>query len=419
MNINIKNNRKFKVAFFSTSEFGDHVFKYLLDNSGKDFDIKYVVSSYPKPRGRGMKVKDLEFANIAKENNVEVIYCDNKKELSEKLKKWHDKNGKIDFGIVVDFAYIIEPEVFNLVDFYFINIHPSILPLYRGPSPIQYSLLHNDLFSGVTIQKMEKRVDTGDILIQKIIPLDEGEDFNSLYEKLRIVSIIALNDFFMNIENIIPIKQPEEYVINSKKILKKDKNISFNLKANIISGKINAFSRWPKVKVFFENEQLILLNSFFKISENADVINSKSDHSKNGRIVDIKDIELKKFVFDLDLYKYENYLDENKNFNESNLNIITLDTFGNKYNKKYNRNNLIDEKIFKILLKTKNSFELSNFMGNKFNFKWKIVKKKSIVVKCDGGFLYVLKLQKSGKKKLEVDEFLRGFKKISIGKSFS
>lgn len=405
--------KKLNLAFYSTSEFGDPILEYLL----KNHNVKYVVSSYPKPRGRGQKIKDLEFVKLAKQNNIDIIYVNGKKELTQKLEKWHLENGKIDFAVVVDFAYIIETKVFDFAQYYFINIHPSILPKYRGPSPIQFTLLNNEYITGVTIQKMEKKVDVGDILIQKIIPIDQDEEFNTLYDKLKKISVIAIKDFLENFDRINAVKQNEIFCSYSRKIEKNDAKINFNENVNIINGKIKAFSRWPKVKVSYENDQLILLNSTLNYNDenNLDEIYNLKKDIKYGEIVAIDDIGIKKYDFD-----------------GKDINILTLNTF-NRTNSELNSNfeivnNSNSNNIFKIkekligietynmIINDKNKNKVFEFVKN--NFQCKIVKKKAIIVKCKDGYLNIIKLQKLGKKKLEVRDFLLGYRKIDIGKKF-
>jgi|YNPMSStandDraft_1061717.scaffolds.fasta_scaffold01723_5 methionyl-tRNA formyltransferase len=266
--------KKYKIGFFSTSEFGEYVFDYLL----KNHIIEFVLTSTPKPKGRGYKITNLSFVDKALINNIKVFFIDKKKDIREKLTDYFNEKNKIDYAVVVDFAYIIDEDIFQIAKNYFINIHPSLLPLYRGASPIQYTLLNNERITGITIQKMVKECDAGDILCSKTIDINPFENFNLLYDRLRFLSTETIEYFFYNLPHIKPIPQKEELATYTKKITKEDSFFSFNEDAKLICGKINAFSRWPKVKAKIENEEIIFLNSFYE---------EKDYEGKIGQIIKI------------------------------------------------------------------------------------------------------------------------------------
>ncbi|MCX8057821.1 MAG: methionyl-tRNA formyltransferase [Spirochaetes bacterium] len=273
--------KKYKIGFFSTSEFGEEVFNYLL----KNHNIEFVLTTKPKPKGRGYKIENLPFVNKAIENKIKVIYIEKRKEIKESLEEYFQKDKKIDFGIVVDFAFILDEEIFKISKNYFINIHPSILPHYRGPSPIQYTLLNNEKITGVTLQKMTKDCDAGDILYiikTEILPF---ENFNLLYNRLKHISVEALSYFFYNISFIKAVPQNHNEATYTKKITKEDSKINFEMDAKIISGKINAFSKWPKVKVRLKEEEIIFLNSSYE---------EKDYDGVPGQIIKIENLNLEK-----------------------------------------------------------------------------------------------------------------------------
>lgn len=271
--------KKYKIGFFSTSEFGEYVFDYLL----KNHNVEFVLTTKPKPKGRGYKITNLSFVDKAIQNNIKVFFIEKGYEIKETLKNYFIKENKLDYAIVVDFAFIIEEEIFNISKNYFINIHPSLLPLYRGPSPIHYTLLNNEKTTGVTLIKMNKDCDAGDILYSIKTEILPFENFNLLYDKLKHISTEIIEYFFYNSSHIKPIPQNHSEATYTKKIKKEDAKISFDMDAKIICGKINAFSKWPKVKVKIENEEIIFLNSFFE---------EKNYEGKLGQIIKIDNIEI-------------------------------------------------------------------------------------------------------------------------------
>lgn len=155
-----------------------------------------------------------------------------------------------------------------------INLHASILPLYRGASPIQQSLLRGDLKTGITAMLMQEGLDCGDILKIEEIDILEDETQESLFNRLSVLASTLTLDILRNYKNYIPVKQDETKATYCKKIIKDDGKVVFN-NAREIYNKYRAYSLWPG----------IFLSSGLKLNK----ISLNEDESKNreGEILEI------------------------------------------------------------------------------------------------------------------------------------
>ena len=162
-----------KVLFLGSSQFSYIVLKELIDSG---VNIVGCITRIDKPEGRGHKLMESKVKSYAKEIGLPCFE-------SKKLKDEMDMVKKIDYDIslVASFGQILSSEFLDYRPS--INVHPSLLPKYRGPSPIQTALLNGDKFTGVTIMKVAQKVDSGDILMQEKIDLPQDLYYNQL-EKL-------------------------------------------------------------------------------------------------------------------------------------------------------------------------------------------------------------------------------------------
>lgn len=175
---------------------------------------------------------------------IETTRLDNK--LLEKV-----KNLKPDFLIVEDFGLILPKNLLKMPKYAPLNIHHSLLPKYRGPSPAPFAILNGDLISGVTIIKVAEKVDTGDILAQKEYQLAENETTDSLLIKLNelggelIISVIK--KYLEGKEN--PIPQDESKASYTKRFEKRDGYFDINnpLSQDMLDRMIRAYYPWPGV----------------------------------------------------------------------------------------------------------------------------------------------------------------------------
>lgn len=192
--------------------------------------------------------KDIPSVKELNKNNKTYYKVSTKEDLKLIIKREN-----ITHLIVADFGMIIDEEIFKIVD-NIINIHPSLLPKYRGPSPIVYPLLEGEYETGISIMKMIKRIDAGPIYIQEKIKIDDNDDEESLRKKLSLKSKELIEKFLPDIlKNKIEARPQNDENASYTKLLKKnDGLINWHESAERVSSKIRAFRNWPGSYTFIE-----------------------------------------------------------------------------------------------------------------------------------------------------------------------
>jgi methionyl-tRNA formyltransferase len=167
-----------------------------------------VITFSPKEFGRKKIIKSNPVEELAKQHNIEVMYADN---IAEPTFYDNLKAKRIDVGIVASFGKIIPKNVLKVFPFGLINIHPSLLPKHRGPTPIQSSLLDNNTATGTTIFIIDEFMDHGSIIGQISTQISLDDDFNTLKEKLGLLGAkLIVNLLPEYINGKISIKPQEE-----------------------------------------------------------------------------------------------------------------------------------------------------------------------------------------------------------------
>lgn len=225
-----------KILFFGTPKFAEIVLEGIMQKH----QIVGVVCQNDKPSGRGNKLKSPDIVTFAKNHNIPVFQF-------ERLKEHIDDFKKIDCDLFVTASYgKILPK--SLLDFRpCINVHPSLLPKYRGATPIQTALLNGDEVTGVTIMKTEVGMDDGDIYLQKEVEISPEEDYVSLSGRLAKISVQMLLQVLDEIQNGTAkrTKQDDSKATFVKMIEKADAELDFSQKTRDLVNKVRAFCGDP------------------------------------------------------------------------------------------------------------------------------------------------------------------------------
>ncbi len=300
------------ITFLGSGTLGVKLIHHLIKNYKKFYDNINVITKEDKLANRGYKPKPTAIKEYLIKNNlineVNLIEISSLKNLEE-LKKHQLLNllTNSDIAIVCDIGLIVPENFINLPKI-FINIHPSLLPFYRGPSPIEYAILNNEILTGITICLLSKEVDAGKIIIQKIIKIDYNDNSFSLKNKIiELVPKIFDKFFKMYKENKLTlIDQVNEIATYTKKINEQDLKINLNDEIKIIHNKVRAFypnayidNNSQRIKIqkteivynnIIENVKSIKYNPdfpFFKVINNRlFLINSKN------QLLEIKELQL-------------------------------------------------------------------------------------------------------------------------------
>ena len=259
-----------KIVFMGTPEFSVPTLDILIK---KKFNILKVYTQPPKKSKRGQKVNASPIEDFCKKNNVNF---DNPMNLNT-----HEvlKNFKLllpDVVVVVAYGQIISKVFLEVVKFGFINIHASLLPKWRGAAPIQRAIINGDKKVGLTIMKIQEKLDTGPILTSREIDLNQNETHGEIEKKLSLIGADLLIDTLTNIESSIS-KFTEQIHVDAtyaKKIDKNETKINWNLDANKVLAHIHGLSPRPGAWFNYKNERFKILRA--KIS---------SQNGKQGLII--------------------------------------------------------------------------------------------------------------------------------------
>ena len=262
-----------RVVFLGTPEIAKTCLESIV-KSGKH-EIIGVVTKIDKPAGRGNKLLETPVKTYAKSVGLDVYQFENFKQDGAKV----IRKLKPDVLVLVAFGVILSREVLDIA--LPINLHGSLLPLYRGPSPIQTAILRGEKETGITIMKMADEVDAGDILLQKKVKIEENDNSKTLFDKLAVVGGEALVEALDLIESgKAEFIQQEHKKATFTSILTKDNaRIDFADTAENVVNKIRAYNPNPVAYIIVEELRLKIYSAKVKPLE------LNLEDFKNGEIV--------------------------------------------------------------------------------------------------------------------------------------
>lgn len=245
-----------KVGFFGTPSLSASVLADLFEAS--DIEVTFVVTNPDKAVGRSEVLVPTPVKELALLHKIPVFtptrIRDNT-DLFDTLRSFD-----VEYFIVVAYGRILPQEVLDIPKKLCINIHGSILPKYRGASPIQSALLHGETETGVTIMKMSLGMDEGDILKIRTIPIAAHETSETLFEKFAEVSGPTLIATLHELEMGGITSLPQNYIEATycTKIEKEDGLVDWNLPAREIYHRWQAYTPWPGIYTMYEGKRLLL-----------------------------------------------------------------------------------------------------------------------------------------------------------------
>lgn len=249
---------KTKIILFATPEFAIPTLKALYADD--KYEIILVVTQPDKPQGRKQILTPSPIKILAQEYNLNVFQPINlkKEESIQYLKKFFP-----DLIIVVAYGKIISQEILDIPIHKSINIHPSLLPLYRGPSPIQTAILNGDKKTGVTIMIIDQLMDHGPILAQEEIILNPNDNAQDLHDQLAKKGANLLLKTIPKYlkKEIFPQEQNHRQATLSKILTREDGLINWQKKATEIFNQIRAFTPWPGAYTFLQDKRIKIIKA--------------------------------------------------------------------------------------------------------------------------------------------------------------
>ncbi len=248
-----------RIIFMGTSPFGAEMLKALVS---QEFLVVAVITKPNRPVGRGHKLKEPEVKKFAKQQGIPVYQPEKlDEEIIQEIKKLEPE-----LMIVAAYGKIIPPKLLDIPLRGTINVHPSLLPKFRGPSPVQNALLLGEKEIGITIMLLDEGMDSGAILAQEILKIKEKETISELMQRITPKAadlLIRAIPFWLS-GKIIPQKQDNSQATYCRIIKKTDGKIDWSGSARNIANAARAFEIWPGLYAFWENPPGVLRRVNFK-----------------------------------------------------------------------------------------------------------------------------------------------------------
>ena len=246
-----------KIGFAGTDTFSLDVLEPFFKGISCDVTLDIILTQPAKKKGRGNKRVDSDVFKFAKQKNIDVFAFSNFKELTENQKK---RLKYLDYIVVVSFGLIFTNEILSLPKYGCVNIHPSLLPRWRGAAPIQRAIEAGDLESGVCLMKMETGLDTGPVWRDLKVEIKSNDTSYSLQNKLSKASVNLLLLFFDKKTSTNDrkkfINQSKIGITYAKKIRPEEGRVNWRESSKIISDKARAFFPKPCLYSFIQGTRI-------------------------------------------------------------------------------------------------------------------------------------------------------------------
>ena len=237
-----------RIVFMGSPDIAVPAFRALAES----YNIAGVVTQPDRPAGRGKKLLAPAVKEAAIELGIPVLQPQKLREPGafELLSAWNP-----DLSVVMAFGQILRKNVLELPHFGCINVHASLLPRWRGASPIQSALLAGDSQTGVSIMKMDAGMDTGPVLATRNITIDPKDTAGSLSEKIALLGaeqlLLTLPGYLNG--SIFPVPQSEFGITYASLINKNDGLLDFSQSAEELERKVRAYNPWPSAYFYVDD----------------------------------------------------------------------------------------------------------------------------------------------------------------------
>jgi len=263
--------KNLKVVFMGTPTFSVPVLQKLIEST----NVVLVVSQPDREKDRKGNILPTQTKQVALENNIEVYQ-------PIKIKEEYQKILDINPDIIITCAYgqIIPEQILNCPKYGCINVHGSLLPKLRGGAPIHHAIINGDKTTGITIMYMDKKMDSGDIISQESLTIEENDTLDEVYEKM---SHLGADLLIKTLPSILEgtnnrIKQNESEVTFGYNITKEEEKIDFNQDIILVHNRIRGLSSVPGAYCFLEDKRLKVYKS---------IITNEKSNKEPGTIINI------------------------------------------------------------------------------------------------------------------------------------
>lgn len=241
-----------KIIFMGTPDFSVNVLKGLIDSQ---YNVVAVVTQPDRPVGRKRVLTAPPVKQLALAHHIQVYQPER---ISGSAELEQLINLEADLIVTAAYGQFIPSRLLEGPTFGAINVHASLLPKYRGGAPIHYAIWKGEQETGISIMYMIKKMDAGDVLAQKAIPIEKTDDVGSMFEKLAILGrdllLEILPDFFA--KKLVAIPQDEEKVTFSPTISKEEEQLSWSETAVEVDRHVRGFRPFPSTYTWLDNQRV-------------------------------------------------------------------------------------------------------------------------------------------------------------------
>lgn len=248
---------RIKTVFMGTPDFSKTIAQALVDNG---FDITAVVTQPDKKSGRGNKIHSSPVKLWAEEHNIPV-YQPEKARNPEFIATMRQISPEL--VVTAAIGQIIPKEILDMPKYGCVNIHASILPKYRGASPIQQALFDGEKTTGITVMYMSENIDDGDIILTKTVSIADDDNAGTLFDKLAQTGAEAIHDYAMLIKNGKPTAVTQNHALATycKKIDKERGNIDWSQTPDDIVNTVRAMTPSPGAYSFLNGKRIKIIKA--------------------------------------------------------------------------------------------------------------------------------------------------------------
>jgi methionyl-tRNA formyltransferase len=220
------------------------------------YEVVALVSNFTA--GRSRNARKLEIAEVAEQHNIPVMLPTHVGNIKNDIKELN-----ADFGVLVAYGRIIPADIIDIFPHGIINIHPSLLPEYRGPTPIEQTILNGNKETGTSIMRLVNEMDAGPVYAQSVLRLAGNETKESLAKNLLDLGGQLLIDNLPAIldGSLHPGPQDNSKATYTKLLDKEDGKVSRNKPAEIIERQVRAFAGFPKSRVIIDGQDIIIIKA--------------------------------------------------------------------------------------------------------------------------------------------------------------
>ena len=246
-----------RIVFMGTPDFSVPSLKALIEHG---HNVLAAVTQPDRPKGRGRKIISCPVKRTAMENKIEVLQPE---KASDRRFCELIRSRAPDLLVVVAFGQLLKKRLLEIAKWGALNIHASLLPKYRGAAPIHWAILNNEDKTGLTAMRMDEGLDTGPILLQKEVPICQGETAGELHGRISILAGSFLIEVLRGLreQRLSGKAQDHAKATYASKISRRAALVNWDLPADAVSAQIRAFDPWPGAFTTLDGKEIRLFSS--------------------------------------------------------------------------------------------------------------------------------------------------------------